>query len=44
MLELFRDEIPEIDTLTTLIRQVLLDPKYDLEEIRNAVRDPLLSH
>lgn len=44
MLEVFKDEIPELDKLVDLIRQMVADPKYDLEDIREAVRDHIIEY
>lgn len=42
MLEMFRDEIPDFETLAGLIGQMIGDPKYDLEDIREAIRDHIV--
>ena len=37
MLDLFKDEIPELDKLVTLIRQMLVNPRYSLEDIKEEI-------
>lgn len=44
MFELFKDEIPSLDKLSVVIRQMILDKKYSLEEIRKNVVDHISEH
>ena len=42
MLDIFKDEIPQLAKLTTTINQMLLNPKYSLEDIRETIRDHIV--
>lgn len=39
MLELFKDEIPKLEKLVVVIRQMISNPKYTLEDIREEIVD-----
>ena len=44
MLELFKDEIPKLNELMVVVRQMILNEKCSLEEIRDEIADHISEH
>ena len=44
MLDSFRDEIPNVDDLVAVIKEMIHDPQYSLEDVREKIVDHVSDH